>query len=176
FRVALFFASTALAGVFSGLLAAAISHLDGRDGRPGWAYIFILEGCFTIFFGQLCFFIMPRSLQTIKLLTAEEKSNAHTILLQECETLTSLAYFQPSIVQSLGFKANQAQLMSVPPYAVAWAVNIITAVMSDKFISGESPLFFTRYSPRLDSLSFLVGISHGFWGFLAQLEPHGDCF
>ncbi|KAK7047268.1 hypothetical protein VNI00_006499 [Paramarasmius palmivorus] len=42
FRVALFFASTALAGAFSGLLASAISHLDGRGGRPGWAYIFIL--------------------------------------------------------------------------------------------------------------------------------------
>ncbi|KAK7047269.1 hypothetical protein VNI00_006500 [Paramarasmius palmivorus] len=110
---------------------------------------------------------MPRSLETIGLLTAEEKANAHAVLLQEHtllrddsvftwksvrgvfftphawltflmgflggETLTSLAYFEPSIVQSLGYKANEAQLMSVPPFAVAWAVNIITAVVSDKF-------------------------------------------
>ncbi|KAK7020678.1 hypothetical protein VNI00_017668 [Paramarasmius palmivorus] len=172
FRVALFFASTTLAGAFSGLLANAISHLDGQGGRPGWAYIFILEGCFTIFYGILCFFVMPRSLETIGLLTPEEKTNAHAVLMQEHTLLRddslfswksirgvfltphawltlllgllgafrlaiagwlSSISFEPSIVQSLGYEANEAQLMSVPPFAAAWAVNIITAVISDRF-------------------------------------------
>jgi MFS family permease len=43
-RVALLFSATSLAGAFSGLLAAAIVNLDGRHGRPGWAWIFILVG------------------------------------------------------------------------------------------------------------------------------------
>jgi len=31
-----------------GFLAAAIHNMDGIGGRPGWAWIFILEGLFTI--------------------------------------------------------------------------------------------------------------------------------
>ena len=41
-RLALLFSATSLAGAFSGLLAAALVKLDGRHGRPGWAWIFIL--------------------------------------------------------------------------------------------------------------------------------------
>ena len=31
-----------------GFLAAAIHDMDGVGGKPGWAWIFILEGLFTI--------------------------------------------------------------------------------------------------------------------------------
>ena len=31
-----------------GFLAAAIHNMDGIGGRPGWAWIFILEGLFTV--------------------------------------------------------------------------------------------------------------------------------
>lgn len=41
-RVAFYFSATSLAGAFSGLLAAAIVHLDGKGGKRGWAWIFIL--------------------------------------------------------------------------------------------------------------------------------------
>lgn len=41
-RVALFFSATSLAGAFSGLLAAAILNMDGKGGKSGWAWIFIL--------------------------------------------------------------------------------------------------------------------------------------
>jgi hypothetical protein len=41
-RVLLYCAS-ALSGACSGLLAFAISKMDGLGGRPGWAWIFLLE-------------------------------------------------------------------------------------------------------------------------------------
>lgn len=41
-RIAFLFTATSLAGAFSGLLAAAISHMNGDRGKPGWAWIFIL--------------------------------------------------------------------------------------------------------------------------------------
>lgn len=41
-RIAAFYASSSLSGAFSGLLAAAIDQMDGKGGRPGWAWIFIL--------------------------------------------------------------------------------------------------------------------------------------
>ncbi|KAL9096115.1 MAG: hypothetical protein Q9165_001638 [Trypethelium subeluteriae] len=47
-RAAIFFSAAALAGSFGGLLAAAISLMDGIGGKPGWAWIFILEGLATV--------------------------------------------------------------------------------------------------------------------------------
>jgi MFS family permease len=47
--------------------------------------------------------------------------------------LYGLAYFAPSIVQSLGFSPTRAQLMSVPPFAAAFALSMVGAWVSDKF-------------------------------------------
>lgn len=33
--------------------------MDGVGGRPGWAWIFLLEGIATVIIGVSCFFIMP---------------------------------------------------------------------------------------------------------------------
>jgi hypothetical protein len=47
-RVAIFFSATSLAGAFSGLLAAAILNMDGKGGKAGWAWIFILYMTFPL--------------------------------------------------------------------------------------------------------------------------------
>ncbi|KAJ7778828.1 major facilitator superfamily domain-containing protein [Mycena maculata] len=47
--------------------------------------------------------------------------------------LYSLAYFTPSIVQTLGYTAAKAQLMSVPPFSVAFVLTMITAYISDRY-------------------------------------------
>jgi sugar phosphate permease len=50
-RSAIFFSAAAIAGSFGGLLAWSISQMDGVGGKPGWAWIFILEGLATILIG-----------------------------------------------------------------------------------------------------------------------------
>ncbi|KAE8448352.1 hypothetical protein EG329_009596 [Mollisiaceae sp. DMI_Dod_QoI] len=50
-RAAIFFSAAAVSGSFGGLLAAAIVNMKGLGGRPGWAWIFILEGIVTVLFG-----------------------------------------------------------------------------------------------------------------------------
>jgi MFS family permease len=50
-RAAIFFSAAAVSGSFGGLLAAAISKMDGIGGKAGWAWIFILEGILTVLFG-----------------------------------------------------------------------------------------------------------------------------
>ncbi|KAF8176714.1 major facilitator superfamily domain-containing protein [Mycena galopus ATCC 62051] len=45
--------------------------------------------------------------------------------------LYGLAYFTPSIVQSLGYISGKAQLMSVPPFAVSAFVTVVAALISD---------------------------------------------
>jgi MFS family permease len=57
-RAAIFFSAAALAGSFGGLLAAAIVQMDGIGGKPGWAWIFILEGLATILVASASFFMV----------------------------------------------------------------------------------------------------------------------
>ncbi|KAK8063404.1 MFS transporter-like protein [Apiospora saccharicola] len=46
---------------------------------------------------------------------------------------SSLSLFTPSITAGLGFKDLEAQLMTVPPYAVAYVVQILTSYSADYF-------------------------------------------
>lgn len=58
--------------------------------------------------------------------------------------LYTLSLFLPTIIKELGYTAAQAQLLTVPPYAVATILTIIVAVASEKtnyrapFIMGSS--------------------------------------
>lgn len=47
-RMACFFSAATLAGAFGGLLARGITEMDGVGGKPGWSWIFILEGIATV--------------------------------------------------------------------------------------------------------------------------------
>jgi len=59
FRVACLNAGNMLAQGLGGLLAAGIlSGLEGAKGIRGWRWLFIIEGCITIFFGLLVPFIL----------------------------------------------------------------------------------------------------------------------
>jgi len=78
------------------LLAAGIVNLDGKGGYAGWRYIFFLEvrscsrshslnitevliGCpqggFTVLFGIVLFFLLPRSPAHSRFLTAEQRAH-----------------------------------------------------------------------------------------------------
>ncbi|KAI0676590.1 MFS general substrate transporter [Trametes maxima] len=72
-RIAIMFSATSLASAFSGLLAAAIINMDNVGGRPGWAWVFILEGLFTILFGVSAFWLLPNTPTTSPFFTLEEK-------------------------------------------------------------------------------------------------------
>lgn len=57
-RAAIFFSAAAMAGSFGGLLAAGIENMSGVGGKPGWAWIFILEGLLTVLFGVASFWMV----------------------------------------------------------------------------------------------------------------------
>ncbi|PFH54784.1 hypothetical protein AMATHDRAFT_134158 [Amanita thiersii Skay4041] len=73
FRVAIFFSAATVAGAFSGLLAAAIANMDGIGGKPGWAWIFILEGLATTVAAFISFWVVQDFPETAKFLTEEER-------------------------------------------------------------------------------------------------------
>ncbi|KAG8216449.1 major facilitator superfamily domain-containing protein [Butyriboletus roseoflavus] len=179
-RVASFFVATSLSGAFSGLLAAAINLMNGICGKPGWAWIFILEGIFTFVFGAISFFLLPRSPEKARFLTEKERvyvistlKNAGSVSEDDKNdgfswtevvrsvksphvwflavafffngaTLLGLAYFEPTIVAGLGYAGNQAQLLSVPPYAVTFVLSFISAKVSDRYqCRGYTVIFFS---------------------------------
>lgn len=65
--------------------------------------------------------------------------------------LYTLSLFLPSIIKSLGYTAAQAQLMTIPPYAIAFVATISTAILSERyqrrapFILGTSSLAILGY-------------------------------
>ncbi|CAE6446279.1 unnamed protein product [Rhizoctonia solani] len=73
-RAAIFFSAATVSGAFGGLLAAAINKMDGIGGKPGWAWIFILEGLATVLAGAASFWIIQDFPDEAKFLTEEERA------------------------------------------------------------------------------------------------------
>ena len=75
-------------------------------------------------------------------------------------SFSSLSLFTPSIIDGLGFDSLQAQLMTIPPWAVSYVFTIIVAYASD------------RYNARAVSSAGCMAL--GAVGFLvsAVLPPH----
>ncbi|KAF8343835.1 MFS general substrate transporter [Cantharellus anzutake] len=91
-RIAMLFSASSLAGAFSGLLAYAIVHLDGKAGKPNWSWIFFLEGIFTVIFGIASYFWLPKDIA---------KKSAYITAIQEDTALDRVDdAFQLSIVWS----------------------------------------------------------------------------
>ncbi|WKT49653.1 MFS transporter superfamily [Fusarium oxysporum f. sp. vasinfectum] len=74
YRTALFYATASLAGAFSGLLAYAITLMDGIGGLAGWQWIFILEGILTVICGVMAYFTIYNGPDSVSWLTDEEKA------------------------------------------------------------------------------------------------------
>jgi MFS family permease len=73
-RAAIFFSAAALAGSFGGLLAAAIAQMDGIGGKPGWAWIFILEGLATIVVGIVSYWMVHDFPDEATFLTPDDRA------------------------------------------------------------------------------------------------------
>ncbi|KAI5118001.1 hypothetical protein M0805_008101 [Coniferiporia weirii] len=73
-RAAIFFSAATVSGAFGGLLAAAISNMDGIGGKPAWAWIFILEGLVTVIAGIISYFLIQDFPDTARFLSEPERA------------------------------------------------------------------------------------------------------
>ncbi len=80
---AVFFSAAAVSGSFGGLLAAAIELMNGIGGRPGWAWIFILEGLLTVIFGFLSFWMVHDFPDEARFLSPEDRARVVLRLKQD---------------------------------------------------------------------------------------------
>ncbi|KAF2815183.1 retrograde regulation protein 2 [Mytilinidion resinicola] len=145
-RVGIFYSSASLSGAFGGLLASGLSHVPKTsivDGK--WRWIMIIEYILTILCGISAIFLIPNSVETASFLTPTERSHAiirgilspqlwlnATAYFAICCALYSFSLFLPSIIVSLGRSGSKAQLMTVPPYAVAAVTGTLVAFLSDR--------------------------------------------
>ena len=72
-RIAIFFSAVAIAGSFGGLLAAAIGKMDGVGGKPGWAWIFILEGLATILISVISIWVVQDFPEDARFLSTDDR-------------------------------------------------------------------------------------------------------
>jgi MFS family permease len=73
-RFTIYWSSVILAGAFGGLLATAISQMDGLRGMAAWQWIFCLEGIASILVGIAAFFFVTDFPKEASWLTPEEKA------------------------------------------------------------------------------------------------------
>lgn len=73
-RAAVFFSAAAISGSFGGLLAAAIQNMNGIGGRPGWSWIFIIEGGITVLVALASFWMVDDFPSDAKFLTPEDRA------------------------------------------------------------------------------------------------------
>ncbi|KAF5250704.1 hypothetical protein FANTH_4147 [Fusarium anthophilum] len=192
-RSSIFFSAAALAGSFGGLLAAVIAKMDGIGGKPGWAWIFILEGLATVIAGLACWWLVFDWPATASFLspddqirvqrrlimdrqgrTAEDfdkrhmfaalkdwKTYGYMLIYMGCLTpLYAFSLFLPTIIAGMGHAGTKAQLLSVPPYAVAAVLTICVGFYGDR----------TRQRGYCNIAIVLLGIT-GFAMLIASSNP-----
>jgi MFS family permease len=188
-RVAVFFSSATVAGAFSGLLAAAISKMDGIGGRTGWEWIFILEGLATIVLAVASFWVIQDFPNNAKFLTEDERKfvirrlkddqklsadgeSFHMKYVWQSLTdwktyvamgiymgfdgpLYAFSLFLPSIINQLGFKATEANLLSVPVYAWGCLMTCVIGFLGDR-IGNRSYINFALFGVGLAAYIILI--------------------
>ncbi|KAJ3576373.1 hypothetical protein NP233_g462 [Leucocoprinus birnbaumii] len=82
------------------------------------------------------------------------------VLFCDGTVLYALAYFSPSIVQGLGYTASRAQLMTVPPFAVAFVTATISAWISDRYRCRGAVLMFSSTMCVIGFAMFLGSTRH----------------
>ncbi|PSR97456.1 high-affinity nicotinic acid transporter [Coniella lustricola] len=120
FRIAFFYACGMFSGTISGLLAYAISFMNGAGGLAGWRWVFILEGLPAIFMGIYTYFFLPNYL------TMQNQDPETAAFLSAPEKAAILADVPPTAptMSSKTFDTSQFQAMlrspTLIPFLIIW--------------------------------------------------------
>ncbi|KAL1631980.1 hypothetical protein SLS56_004185 [Neofusicoccum ribis] len=147
-RAAIFFSAAALAGSFGGLLAAAIAQMGGIGGKPGWAWIFILEGLATILVGIASYWMVHDFPDEAKFLSDDDRARVIRRLKEDKQSSAEheefkMDYFWASvkdwktwafatIYMGCDGALTTANLLSVPPYAAAAILTVFIGWLADR--------------------------------------------
>ncbi|KAJ4363188.1 hypothetical protein N0V83_010308 [Neocucurbitaria cava] len=91
-RIAFFYACGMFSGTISGLLAYAISFMDGAGGLAGWRWLFILEGLPAVLCAVYTFFYLPNYPQTVEFLDEDEREAILADLPKQAPTMRAKTF------------------------------------------------------------------------------------
>ncbi|KAJ0342392.1 hypothetical protein KNSL1_010727 [Colletotrichum chrysophilum] len=128
-RIGIFYTAASLSGAFGGLLARGLSAIGPSGNLEGWRWIFIIEGLIASEREEK--FRWSEVGRGVLNLQVWLSSTAYFAILSG---LYSFGLFLPTIINDLHIasNANQSQLWSVIPYAVATPVTVLVAFLSDR--------------------------------------------
>lgn len=104
-RIAIFASASTVAGAFGelrmhhlfmklnilfvegGLLAAAISNMEGVGGKPAWSWIFILEGVMTVAAASISLWMIEDFPNDARFLSEDESTRLHLAITLDYETI-----------------------------------------------------------------------------------------
>jgi len=122
-RLAIFLSAATVAGAFGGILAYGIEHLDGKAGRHGWQWIFLIEGLVTVVIAFGAYFLMHDYPETAKFLSEDERQFIIQTLREDSNGQAT--HFSTKFVwQGLGDWKTYVQVMNyigvvIPLYSIA---------------------------------------------------------
>ncbi|CCL99611.1 uncharacterized protein FIBRA_01629 [Fibroporia radiculosa] len=162
-RMAYWFGFAAVAGAFGGLIAFGVQHVHSTV--ENWRLLFIIEGAPTVVLGIVCMFMLPNRPEETSYLNEDERclaiermnrglsgdvgrvvNTSKTYLGRffglegvlyfgsNC-ALASISAFLPTIIATFGYTNALAQLLTVPPYAVAAIFLCMNSYVSDRLQS-----------------------------------------
>ncbi|QGI88034.1 hypothetical protein CEK25_002990 [Fusarium fujikuroi] len=155
YRISLFFSAASLAGAFGGILAYGIGKMAGVVWDNGWRWIFILEGIATVVVAVAAYWFIENYPDTSKFLTKSERSFIHERLHADSDAIREekFSWAAPTIIKDLGYKAAVAQLLTIPPYAVAFITTLGVAIASEKLAKRA---FFIAGSAGVAAIGYII--------------------
>lgn len=87
--IALFMTAIPVSGAIGGPISGwVMAQLGGVYGLAGWKWLFLIEGAGSLVVGIAAFFVLQDRIETVKWLTAEEKSRLASELANDAKTRT----------------------------------------------------------------------------------------
>jgi len=141
-RMEIFFSAATLAGAFGGLLARGITEMKGVGGKPGWAWIFILEGIVTVFVACIAYWAINDYPETAKFLTTEESKEVQRRLKADRTSLADeydIKYFFHAVKD---WKIYVHMLITIGIYTPLYSFSLFlpTIVKNMGYTNNESQL------------------------------------
>lgn len=168
FRISLFYCSSALSGVISGLLAYGFLQMDDILGLKGWQWLFLCEGLPSVFFGMLAWYVLPSSPEKVSWLSRDEKDHAQT----------RLGHINKADLQHSGSQASQVLGIISSPKIWAFSLlffGIVAPTYATSFYTpaiitemGYSTLESNLLSSPISFFSFLCIVANGYHADLTK--------
>lgn len=171
-RAAVFFSAAAISGSFGGLLAAAIQNMNGIGGRPGWSWIFIIEGGLTVVIALLSFWMVDDFPSEAKFLSDDDRARVIRRLEDDKQASAHSEHFKTSFLWDAlkDWKTYCGMLIYMGPLMPLYAFSLFlpTIIQSMNLVNKKDVIKNQLLSVPPYVLAAIMTVVIGFWSDRVQ--------